>query len=110
MHPDHAPHCPYKPTLITAGKFVTALNGIEIEQQKISDSLKNPYPPIEPNEFHKQASIAQKLAQSLSIQESQGLLLAHHDLAHRQEVILYGTSYLHAAVMAWIHAAQNNET
>ena len=92
------------------GEFATALNVIEIEQQKNADFLKNPYPPIEPNKFHKQAGAAQKLAQDLSVQESLGWPLARPDLAHGQEVILYGTSRLCAAVTAWIHAAQNDET
>ena len=109
-HPDDAPRCPYKPTPITMGEFATALDAIEIEQQKNADFLKNPYPPIEPNEFHKQASTAQKLAQDLSVQESLGWPPARPDLAHGQEVILYGTSRLRAAVTAWIHAAQNDET
>ena len=72
-HLDDAPRCPYKPTPVTVGEFVTALDGIEIEQQKNTDFLRNPCPSIEPNEFRKQASIAQKIVQDLSIQESQGL-------------------------------------
>ena len=110
MHLDNAPHRLYKPTPVTVGEFATALDGIEIEQQKNADFLRNPCPSIEPNEFHKQASIAQKIAQDLSIRESQGLPPAWGNLAHRQEVILYGTSRLRAAVTAWINAAQNDET
>jgi len=109
-HPDDAPCHPYKPTPVTMGEFATALDVIEIKQQKNADFLKNPYPPIEPNELHKQASTAQKLAQDLSVLESLGWPPACPDLAHGQEVILYGTSRLRAAVTAWIHAAQNNET
>ena len=109
-HLDNAPHHLYKPTPVTAGKFATAFDGIEIEQQKNADFLRNPCPSIEHNEFHKQASIAQKIAQDLSIRESQGLPPAQGNLAHGQEVISYGTSCLCAAVMAWINAVQNDET
>ena len=73
MHLDNAPHCLYKPTPLTVGEFATALDGIKIEQQKNTNFLRNPCPSIEPNEFHKQASIAQKIAQDLSIRKSQGL-------------------------------------
>lgn len=96
----------YNSVPVTMGKFMTALNQLEVEHQKNADFLKNPYPAIEPNEFYKQASTAQKLAQDLSSWGSRGLPLAWKDLAHGQEVILYGTLHLHAAVMAWIEAIQ----
>ena len=108
-HPDDAPRRPYKPTPVTADEFAAALNQIEIEHEKNADFLKNPCPTIEPKEFHKQASSALKVAQDLSIRESRGLPSARTDLAHGQEVILYGTSRLHAAVTAWIHAVQEDK-
>ena len=47
-----------------------SLNQIEVEHQKNADVLKNPYPAIEFNEFHKQASTAQMLAEDLSMEQS----------------------------------------
>jgi hypothetical protein len=108
-HPDCAPRRPYQPSPVTTGEFMTALNQIEVEQQKNADFLKNPYP-IDFIEFHKQASTAQKLAQDLSIKEARGLRSPQTNLAHGQEVILYGTSRLRTAVKAWIQAVQEDET
>lgn len=109
-HPEYAPRRPYKPSSVTTGEFMTALNQIEVEHQKNADFLKNPYPAIEFNEFHKQAGTAQMLAEDLSLGESRGLPSARKNLAHGQEVILYGTSRLRTAVNAWIQAVQEDET
>lgn len=105
-NPDDAPRRPYKPVPVTTGQFTTMLNQLEEEHQKNADFLKNPYPAIETNGFYEQASTAQNLAQDLSIRESGGLPPARADLAHGQEVILYGTSRLRAAVTAWIQDIQ----
>jgi hypothetical protein len=104
--PDDAPCRPYHPVPVTMSKLTTILNQLEVEHQKNADFLKNPYPTTETDGFYKQASIAQQLAHNLSIQESGGLPPAQTDLAHGQEVILYGTSCLHAAVTAWIQVIQ----
>jgi hypothetical protein len=108
-HPDYVPRRSYKPAPVTGDEFATAVDQIEVEHEKNADFLKNPYPAIESNEFHKLASTAQQLAQDLSIQESRGLPLVRNDLAHGQEVILYGTSRLRAAVTEWINAAQKDD-
>ena len=104
-----APHHPYQPSPVTTSEFMTALNQIEVKHQKNADFLQEPCP-IEFIEFDKQASTAQKLAQDLIIMEGQGLRLPQNHLAHGQEVILYGTSRLRAAVKAWIQAVQEDET
>jgi len=54
-----------------------------------------------------QAKAAQKVAEDVSIQKNRGIPPPHNDLAHRQEVILYATSCLHAVVTAWINVVQN---
>jgi hypothetical protein len=100
VHPNNAPCHPYIPSPVTTSKLETALNEIEVEHQKNADFLKNPHPGIEPNDFHKQASTGHQLAQDLCIWESSSLPLAQNNLAHGQEVILYGTSCLHTVVMA----------
>jgi hypothetical protein len=105
-HPNSAPRRPYQPTPVTTGDFTTALNQLEVEHQKNADFLQNPYPAIGRDEFYKWAGTAQRLAEDLSIRESRGLTPARNDLAHGQEVVLYGTSRLRAAVMAWILATQ----
>jgi hypothetical protein len=107
-HSDSAPRRPYKPAPVTTGELMTALNEIEVEHQKNADFLTNPYLTVEPTEFHQQAITAQQVAHDLSIRESRGLPPARNDLAHGQEVLLYGTSRLRAAVTAWIHARQND--
>jgi hypothetical protein len=103
---NNAPCHPYKPVPVTMSELTTMLNQLEVEHQKNADFLKNPYPTTETDEFYKQAGIAQNLAHDLSIWESGGLPPAQTDLAHGQEVILYGMSHLHAAVMAWIQVIQ----
>jgi hypothetical protein len=105
-HPDSAPRRPYQPAPVTTSEFTTALNQLEVEHQKNTEFLKNPDPAIEHEEFYKRASTAHNIAQDLSFRESRGLTPARNDLAHGQEVILYGTSRLRAAVKAWIRAMQ----
>jgi hypothetical protein len=105
-HPDSAPRRPYQPVPVTTGEFTTALNQLEVEHQKNTEFLKNPDPAIEPEEFYERARTAQNIAQDLSLRESRGLTPARNDLAHGQEVILYGTSCLRAVVKAWIRAMQ----
>jgi hypothetical protein len=101
---------PYKPDPVTAGEFATALNQIEAKHQKNTEFLENPHPTVNPTEFHEQAIAAQQVAHDLITREStMGLLPARNNLAHGQEVLLYGTSPLRAAIMAWIHAVDNEE-
>jgi len=104
---DNAPQCPYQTTPVTTGEFITALNQIEVEHQKNAKFLKNLNSVIQLDEFHKQATVAQKVAEDVSIQENRGIPLPHDDLAHGQEVIFYATSHLYAMVTAWIDVVQN---
>jgi hypothetical protein len=100
---------PYKPAP-TSGEFTTTLNEIEVEHQKNANFLENPHPTVQPTEFQEQAIAAQQVAHELSILENtSGLLPAWNDLAHGQEVLLYGTSRLRTAITAWIHAVENDE-
>ena len=91
---DDAPWCPYQTTPVTMGKFITALNQIEVEHQKNAEFFKNLNSVIWLDEFHKQVTAAQKVAEDVSIQENRGVPLPHNDLAHQQEVIFYATSCL----------------
>jgi len=104
---DNEPLHLYQTTPVTMGEFITALNQIEVEHQKNAKFLKNLNSAIQLDEFHKQATAAQKVAEDVSIQENMGFPPPHNDLAHGQEVILYATSCLHAVVTAWINVVQN---
>ena len=83
-HPDYVPCHSYKPAPVTGDEFATAVDQIEVEHEKNAGFLKNPYPAIKSNEFHKLVSTAQQLAQDLSIWESRGLPLVQNNLAHGQ--------------------------
>ena len=107
-HPTALPPCAYQPTPVNPDKFITALNQIEVEHEKNAGFLKNPSPAVDPEEFHKQVSGALKLAKDLSTQESRGLPSARPDLAHGQEVILYGTSRLRATLAVWLCSVQED--
>jgi hypothetical protein len=103
------PCCSYKPLPVTRAKFTSTVNQIEVEHQKNAEFLMNPYPTHEYNEFHKLASTILQVAKDLSIHESRGMRPEQMDLEHGQEVILYGTSHLCAAVDVWIEAAQTDQ-
>jgi hypothetical protein len=103
------PRRSYEPLPVTRAEFTSAVNQIEVEHQKNAEFLMNPYPTHEYDEFHKLASIALQAAKDLSIRETGGVRPERMHLAHGQEVILYGTSRLRAAVDAWIEAVQTDE-
>ena len=109
-HLEYDPHHPDKPAVVTTSEFMAALNDIQSAHHQNVDCLNNPSPAVPVKEFHQQTSTAEELAQTLSDLESQGLLPALHDLAHGQEVILYATSRLRAALSAWIDAVHNRVT
>jgi hypothetical protein len=105
---EYAHNRPCKPATVTNGEFTAALSEMEVAHQKNTDFLTNPYPAVNPAEFHDQARTAQQLAQNLSSVESRGMLPVANDLSHGQEVILYATSRLRAALTEWIDVIKND--
>jgi hypothetical protein len=90
-------------------EFMAMLNEIDATCQQNTELLQNRQLAVDSEEFHMKAEEAQSSAQQLNHMETMGMPPAQNDLAHGQEVIIYATSRLCAAVSAWIHAVENDE-
>jgi hypothetical protein len=104
-----APRRPYIPQAVTMAEFVAMSNEIDAARQQNTELLQNPQLAVDSEEFHTKAEEAQIWARQLNHMETMGMPPAQNDLAHGQEVVIYATSRLRAAVSAWIHAVENDE-
>lgn len=72
--------------------------------------LRNPQPPTDQALFHETATYARLWAEKLYEKSNDtDISVEDQKLAERQEIILYGTSRLRAAVMAWSTASQRKD-
>jgi hypothetical protein len=90
-------------------EFSAMSNEIDAARQQNTQVLQNPQLAVDSEEFYTKAEEAQAYARQLNHMETMGVPPAQDNLAHGQEVIIYGTSRLRAAVSAWIYAIDNDD-